>query len=95
MVVELILLIAQLPVPDEVWKLALNQGFSAFLVLVLLAILYTWKKDEAASRERLFKRLELLTRSHTDVVLAMAFLPRQFHDSAREVRRELEEDDSK
>lgn len=92
--IELAILIAQEFIPAKAWEVAAQSGFNAILVLVLLLILYLWRKDDNAYRERMLRRIELLTRSNTDIVLSMAFLPRQFHDTAKGINRELEEKDT-
>ncbi len=84
-------LLAQDLIPSDAWKVAAQSGFNAILVLILVLVIYLWRKDDNAFRERVLRRMELLTRSNTDVVLAMAFLPKQFHDAARAVNRELDE----
>lgn len=78
--------LAQIPGGDDVWKVAAQSGFNAVLVLLLLWL-------GARERERNRVSIDLLTKAVTDVVLAMSFLPKQFHDHAKEIQRGVEENE--
>lgn len=76
--------LAQIPGGDEIWKVAAQSGFNAVLVLLLL-----WLGAKERERNRI--SIDLLTKAVTDVVLAMSFLPKQFHEHAKEIQRGVEE----
>lgn len=83
-------LLAQGLIPDSAWQVAAQSGFNAVLVLLLLLIQWLQHKENRADRERDRRAVHLLTRAVTEQTLAMAFLPRQFHDGSREIRNQLE-----
>lgn len=82
-------------IPESAWQVAAQTGFNAVLVLILITLSYLQRKDERADREKDRRQLSLLTRSVTEVVLAMAFLPKQFHDGAKDINRQLDTEDEK
>lgn len=92
--VAIIFWVAQI-IPDDAWKVAAQSGFNAILVLILLLIQWLTRKEDRADRERDRRAVNLLTRAVTEQTLAMAFLPRQFHDGAREIRSQLESEEGK
>lgn len=85
--------LANASLPESVWQVAAQSGFNAVLVLVLLGFLWYQRKDERAEREKNLKHISLLTRSVNDMLLSMAFLPKQFHDAAKDRQRESTEED--
>lgn len=80
-------------IPDEAWQVATQSGFNAVLVLLLLAIQHLYRQQERQDREKDRRAVNLLTRAVTDQTLAMAFLPRQFHDNARGIKAQLDGDE--
>lgn len=102
--------LAQLPFTEQAWQVAVQSGFNAVLVLILMY--QGWKKDEAI-RERLEHDSEKFTtalnelsadfrHSHnhlttaiTQVTLAMPFVPPAFHDQAKELQRKVQAEDTK
>lgn len=82
-------------IPDDAWKVAAQSGFNAILVLLLLAIQWQQRKEDRQDREKDRRAVNLLTRAVTEQTLAMAFLPRQFHDGAKDIRSQLESEEGR
>lgn len=75
---------AQAQFSEELWKIGAQFGFNALLVVWLL---YSGNRE----REKQRNSIDLLTRGVTEMILAQAFLPKPFHDHAREIKHNLEE----
>lgn len=75
-------------IPSEAWPAILQGGFSAVLVLLLL-----WREGQAF--QRMTDSINRLSRAITSLILAMAWLPKIYHEEAREIEAEIHDSEVK
>lgn len=67
---------------EGVWQVAMQSGFNACLIVLLLLI----GRGEV---RRQTEAIDRNTKGLTQVVLALAFLPKQFHEQAHALNEEI------
>lgn len=75
---------------DTLQQIGVQFGFNALLVVALLIIQQADRKQDRVDREKDRRAINLLTRAVTEQTLAMAFLPKQFHEGARDIRSQMD-----
>lgn len=78
-------------IPEQVWNAAIQSGFNAVLVLILMTYIYLKGKEDRVEREKDRRSWDLLTRSVTDLLLAAHFVPPPMKEAAKERQRELDD----
>ncbi len=78
---------AQIPIPDDAWRMVIQSGFNALLVILLLWIgrgdLKAQSNESREAARRTQEAIDRNTLGLTQVILAMAFLPKQFHENTK------------